>query len=196
MNVILEFFPGLREMENFHPLLVHFPIALMSCFLLLDAIAFIFKWRQGTKVANWFLWLGTLGALAAVSLGLQAALTVPHPDAVHEILDQHRNFGLNTTVLAVLLSIWRLFNQGNFSRLGHFVHLLAAVLMMLNMIRGADLGGLMVYRYGVAVQAAHIQSLGHAHGNVRHELREWIDHLLHSEHPHDHGRHSHNNFRY
>lgn len=188
MNLILEFFPGLREMDNFHPLIVHFPIALLSCFLLLDVIAFVFRSHPLAKVANWFLWLGTLGALAAAYIGLRAALTVPHPDAVHHILDHHRNFGLNTTAIAVLLSLWRIFNQGSFSRLGHFVHLLAALLMILNLVRGADLGGLMVYKYGVAVQAAHIGAAGHAHGDVRHELEEWVDDLLHGHH-HDHEHH-------
>ncbi len=191
MNLILEFFPGLREMDNFHPLVVHFPIAMLSGFLLLDAIGFLFKWRQLSRVANWFLWLGTLGAVMAVYAGLQASLTVPHPDAVHSILEQHRNFGLNTTILAVILSVWRLFNQSSFSRLGHFVHLLIAVLMMLNLLRGADLGGLMVYKYGVAVQAAGIEPSGHAHGDMGGELKEWVHHLLHGEHEHGHHHHHH-----
>ncbi len=193
MNLILEFFPGLREMDNFHPLIVHFPIALLSCFLLLDGIAFLFNAKRLSRVANWFLWLGTLGALAAVVAGLQASLTVAHPDGVHIILERHRNFGLNTTALAVILSIWRLFNQGNFSRLGHFVHLLIAVLMMMNLVRGADLGGLMVYKYGVAVQAAGIRASGHAHGDMRGEFQGWLHDLLHGQHEHDHTHgHDHN----
>ncbi len=186
MNLILEFFPGLREMDNLHPLIVHFPIALLSCFLLLDGIAFLFNSRRLSQVASWFLWLGTVGALAAVAAGIQASLTVAHPDAVHSLLERHRNFGLNTASLAVVLSVWRLVSRGGFSRLGHFVHLLIALLMMINLLRGADLGGLMVYKYGVAVEAAGIRASGHAHGDMRGELQGWLHDLLHGQHEHGH----------
>ncbi len=186
MNTIVEFFPGLREMENFHPLLVHFPIALLTCFLLLDFVGFITNRRVFVNTASWMLFLGTLGALATVTTGLDAALSVAHPDNVHEFLEKHRNYGFNVAGLALILSFWRLANRARFSRLGHAVHLLTAVLLVFNLFCGADLGGLMVYRYGVAVKAAQIKHSGHSHESVAGEFAEWWHHLIYGYHHHEH----------
>lgn len=195
MDFIVEFFPGLREMMNVHPLVVHFPIALLSCFFLLDVLAGLFRSRQLSFVAGWFLALGTLGAIAAAAMGLQAALTVPHPPEVHEIIDHHRYFALNTVVLAVILLLWRLLNRARFSLPGRVVYLLLAGFMVVNLLFAADYGGLMVYRYGVAVKAAKIQAAGHRHGDVGDELREWlhewIPHTHEPGHEHNHSHHEH-----
>lgn len=183
MDFIVEFFPGLREMANIHPLIVHFPIALLSCFLVLDLLASLVRSRQLSFVAGWFLALGTLGALAAAAAGLRAALTVPHPPQVHEILDHHRFFALNTVALAVLLLLWRLLNRARFSLPGRIVYLLLAGFMLINLTIAADYGGLMVYKYGVAVRAVPVEASGHRHGSVRDEIGEWLHDLV----PHTHG---------
>ena len=195
MDFIVESFPGLREMANIHPLIVHFPIALLSCFLLLDVMASLLRSRQLSIVAGWFLALGALGAIAAAAAGLQAALTVPHPPEVHEIIEHHRYFALNTVALAVILLLWRLLNRARFSLLGRIVYLLLAGFMMINLLFAADYGGLMVYRYGVAVKAAGIRSTGHRHGDAWDEVRKWLHELIpHTHEPghgHDHHHHAH-----
>ncbi len=195
MDFIVESFPGLREMANIHPLIVHFPIALLSCFLLLDVMASLLRSRQLSIVAGWFLALGALGAIAAAAAGLQAALTVPHPPEAHEIIEHHRYFALNTVALAVILLLWRLLNRARFSLPGRIVYLLLAGFMMINLLFAADYGGLMVYRYGVAVKAAGIRSTGHRHGDAWDEVREWLHELIpHTHEPghgHDHHHHAH-----
>lgn len=193
MTFILEFFPGLREMVNVHPLLVHFPIAFLSVFFLFDVLASLFRSRQLKTLAGWLLGLGTLGALIAAGAGLQAALTVTHPPQVHEILESHRYFGLNVAALAVILLVWRLLNRGRFSWLGRGIYLLLALFMLLNLARGADLGGLMVYKYGVAVQAVRVETSGHHHGDVWEELGEWLHEWIPHSHEtgHEHHHHDH-----
>jgi len=189
MDLIVEFFPGLGEMANFHPLVVHFPIAFLSAFFVLDLLAALLGSRQLNLVAGWLLGLGALGAAAAAALGLQAALTVAHPPEVHEILESHRYFALNTAALALILLLWRLLNRGRFSGFGRILFGLLTLFMLVNLLKAADLGGMMVYRYGVAVQAAEIGPSGHHHGSVREELREWLHDLIpHTHEPgHEHG---------
>ncbi len=61
-------FPGLRAMENIHPVVVHFPIVLLPLALLFQVLAL--RWgNNGQRIALWLLWLGTLGALAAATTG-------------------------------------------------------------------------------------------------------------------------------
>ncbi len=191
MDFIVEFFPGLREMVNYHPLFVHFPIAFLTVFFVIDLLAAVLRSRSLFVVANWLLGLGAVGALVAAAFGLQAALTVAHPPGVHEIMENHRYFALNATALAWLLLLWRLFNRGRFWRVGRIVHLLLAAFMVLNLTIAADYGGLMVYKYGVAVKAVPVEASGHRHGSVWDEIGEWLHDLVphtHGDgHEHDHG---------
>jgi len=56
----------------FHPRFVHFPIALLSTYVLLEIIGIIFKKDFFSKAAHLILFLGVLGALAAVLTGNRA----------------------------------------------------------------------------------------------------------------------------
>ena len=56
----------------FHPRFVHFPIALLSTYVLLEIIAAVFKKDFFSKAAHLVLFLGVLGALAAVLTGNRA----------------------------------------------------------------------------------------------------------------------------
>ena len=165
--------PGFSAMANVHPLLVHFPIALLSTFFLLGVLGTLFgrdAWRQA---AGYILYMGAIAALLTVAAGLQAAKTVPHDELVHHIMQRHQMFGYSVASLAVLLSLWRVLSR-EFPRAGgNFLFLGIAALMNLLLVLGADLGGMMVYKHGVAVSAvpAPVESAGH-------------------EHDHDHG-HSH-----
>jgi uncharacterized membrane protein len=56
----------------FHPRFVHFPIALLSTYILLETVGVIFKKDFFSKAAHLILFLGVLGALAAVLTGNMA----------------------------------------------------------------------------------------------------------------------------
>ncbi len=181
-EIFSEILPGLASIPNIHPLLVHFPIALLTLFFLVDLIGALSKNNDIRRTAGWFLYSGTLGALLAVAAGLQAASTVPHDFMVHEIMMRHRNFGITVASMSVLLSIWRFLAHGRFNTVSSILHLGLAAATCIVMTLGADLGGLMVFRYGVAVSAEAPsmtspppQDQGHDHGH---------------SHNHDHG-HSH-----
>ncbi len=186
--------PGFAGMDNIHPLLVHFPIAFLSAFFALDLVGTLAKKPQWRSVASWFLYLGTIAALFTVMAGLMAASTVAHGQDVHDIMERHKYFGISVLSLATVLSIWRMMS-GSLIRGGAngFFLILSALLYALMML-GADLGGLMVYQYGVAVKAAPVpeDSASHVHGhdNAKLENRESIDQVDKNanveDHKHDH----------
>lgn len=155
--------PGISNMDNIHPLLVHFPIAFLSAFFVLDLIGTLAKKPQCRNVAGWLLYLGTVAAVFTVTAGFIAAGSVAHGEDVHEIMERHEHFGVSVLTLASLLSIWRV-KSGGIIRGGanSFFLTLSALLCML-MLLGADLGGLMVYHYGVAVDAAKVPEGEHIH---------------------------------
>jgi uncharacterized membrane protein len=145
--------PGLANIENVHPLLVHFPIALLSVFFLLDLIACLAKKQHWRDAASYFLYFGAVGAIFTVIAGFQAAYSVIHSEVVHEIMERHEHFGIMVLVLSLILSVWRFRSKATITGGANHFFLILSGLMCGLMMLGADLGGLMVYNYGTAVHA-------------------------------------------
>ena len=178
-DILSSLLPGIAGMDNIHPLLVHFPIAFLSVFFVLDVIATLAKKPQWRAVAGWFLYVGTIAAVFTVIAGFMAADSVVHGGNVHEIMESHEHFGLSVLSLSIALSAWRIKSGGLIRGGANSLFLLLAAMLCVLMLLGADLGGLMVYQYGVAVKAVPVIEGGHDH-----------DHADVPEHEHEHN-HSH-----
>lgn len=169
-QIFAELMPGIAAMENFHPLFVHFPIALLSLFFVLDALGTLTRNMLIRDVASWFLYFGTLFAGIAVAFGLHAADTVAHGDDVHMIMEHHEHLGISVLSLAIVLSGWRFFARDGISGSWNTLHLSMAAVLATMLAFTADLGGLMVYGYGVAVApvtaANQDAAMAHQHGGV------------------------------
>lgn len=153
-DIFTQIMPGISAMDNIHPLLVHFPIALLISFFLLDFIGSILKKANMRDVAGYLLYLGTFSALCAVIAGFIAADSVAHGGNVHAIMERHKTFGLSVLSLATLLSTWRLLARGKIKGEINIFYLFLSAILSILISLGADLGGLMVYKYGVSVEAA------------------------------------------
>lgn len=166
--------PGISNMDNIHPLLVHFPIAFLSTFFVLDVVGTLFKKQHWRNIAGWLLYLGTLAAVFTVTAGFIAAGSVPHGEDVHAIMERHEHLGISVLSLAAFLSVWRMGSGGVIRGGANSFFLILAALLCGLMTLGADLGGLMVYKYGVAVKSLQVPAADfheHDHGH---------------EHSHDH----------
>lgn len=164
--------PGLANMDNIHPLLVHFPIAFLSAFFVLDLVGTLAKKPQCRNVAGWLLYLGTVAAVFTVTAGFIAAGSVAHGEEVHPIMERHEHFGVSVLSLAAVLSAWRLKCGGVVQGAANSFFLVLAALLCTLMMLGADLGGLMVYKYGVAVKSLQIEVPAadvHVHEHHHHE---------------------------
>ena len=168
--------PGIASMANIHPMLVHFPIAFLNAFLLMELLAFALKRDDLKVVATWMLVLGTLGAAAAVTAGLWAASTVGHgSEEVHAIMKRHGDYGIAVLALALTLTTLRALYRWKLPRKLQLISLLLALVMVGTMAFGVDLGGLMVYKHGVAV-AAVPQPEGHEHSGAGHAQEPAVMH--------------------
>jgi uncharacterized membrane protein len=167
-DILAKVFPGIAGMANIHPMIVHFPIALFNVFFLMELLGFLLKKEKLRGAASWMLYLGTLGAAAAVAAGIRAVSTLPHTEEAHATMQAHRTLGIVVLALAILLSVWRLLAKERFSLKAQMIHLAVAFVMAGVMAFGADMGGLMVYKYGVAVAAVD-QPEGHDHSGGGHE---------------------------
>jgi uncharacterized membrane protein len=166
-DIFSSFVPGIAAMENSHPLLVHFPIAFLTSFVLIDLTASLAKKPHWREFAANLLYFGTLMALFTVIAGFVAANSVAHGDNVHAIMERHEGFGVAVLCLATLLSGWRLKSGSQITGEANILYLLLSAVLGLCLVLGADLGGLMVYQYGVAVKAVP-QSVSGAHIGHQH----------------------------
>jgi len=165
--------PGIAAMQNIHPLLVHFPIAFLSGFFALDLIGSLAKKPNWRRVASGLLYLGAVASIFTATAGFIAANSVPHGGNVHQIMENHEHFGIAVVIFALSLAGWRALKGGVIEGAANTLFLILASIMCGIMVLGADLGGLMVYRYGVAVSAVPVSAEDLMH---HHEGEEAHDH--------------------
>jgi uncharacterized membrane protein len=159
--------------------LVHFPIAFLSAFFAIDFISSLAKKNHWRSIAGCLLYLGTIAAAFTVIAGFNAADSVAHGQAVHDIMENHEHFGVVVLSLTILLSIWRLMSHGLIQGGANVFFLIMSAILVVIMILGADLGGLMVYHHGVAVDAVTtpVEALSHDHQQTpEHEHNHVHDH--------------------
>ncbi len=148
---------------NIHPLVVHFPLALLVVAVAFDLLAFALRrWTWLRPAAVGLYVLGGVGAVLAYVTGLQAADGLRIPAEVEPFLTEHADLGWWTmaffgTYAAVRLGAAayektreRAAVQGVLCAIG-----LAGLFLLWE--TGAH-GGQMVYRYGVGVAAAETRA--------------------------------------
>ncbi len=155
---------------NWHPIFVHFTIALLCTSLLFMLLKWIYpkppyveQWRA---VARWTLWLGGAITLVTVFTGWLAFNSVAHDDVSHRAMLEHRNWALTTFVLIETLTVWSIIRCLRRQHLGY--GFLALMILTVGMVGStAWHGAELVYRHGLGVMS--LPDTGqHAHGDHAH----------------------------
>lgn len=129
----------LKYVGKLHVLVIHFPIA----FLLGACLAQWWFMAKGTgeRTALVMLWFGTLGAIAAASLGWAFAYDSAYFGDSEELLFWHRWLGTSTATVALLVLLFR----KKLGKKGLAIGLTAATLLVGiaahyggSLVRGAD----------------------------------------------------------
>ncbi len=167
---------------NFHPIFVHFTVALLSISTGIFVVLQLFQNRlsdhlrqQLTSVAYWNLWLGAGITIITVVAGFQAYNTVVHDGPSHAAMTDHRNWAVVTAALFLAVAIWSMIRFLAGEKLGGlFVTLL--LIAQLALLSTAWRGGELVYRYGLGVMSlpqsegeGHAHSHSHGEGDGGHE---------------------------
>lgn len=140
-------FGGLAAVQNIHPLVVHYPVALLTISALLYAVAWVSRRESLAWAAFWMLALGTLGAAVAVWTGLRAGASVMVAQSVREhILMHHKQVMIAVLVLSAALSAWAIIARPMPQR-GRAAFIVLMIAMALLTATGADYGAWMVYGY-------------------------------------------------
>ena len=156
---------------NWHPILVHFTVALLSLSVILfAAITFLTGTlrEQWSIVARWSLWFGAGITLLTAVAGLYAYNTVAHDTPSHEAMTEHRNWAISIVILFPLLAGWVAWavRSGKEPGKGFLALMLLGGVLLLST---AWHGGEAVYRYGLGVMSLpNVDSHQHAGGGDGH----------------------------
>jgi uncharacterized membrane protein len=140
-------YPGAQHLQNIHPLIVHFPIALLFAAALIYWLGFLAGRQSWQWSGLWTLVLGAIGAAAAVVSGLYAAPGVMlAPSVKAALLTDHKRIMIAVLILSAALALWAIAARPMPVR-GRGVFLAMLVLVAALIAKGADYGGRMVYDY-------------------------------------------------
>jgi uncharacterized membrane protein len=92
----------LQRIGRFHPLVVHFPIALLIASAVAEALGALRGRTSYSQTARFCLTFGTFGAVVAAALGWALAYGHGYPKDLVQPLFLHRWIGTSTAALAVL----------------------------------------------------------------------------------------------
>lgn len=177
---------------NWHPLLVHFTIALLMVAVGLFLLASIFKshkWHdQWLNAAHWNLWLGSGFAVLTALAGWYAYNTVAHDTPSHAAMTEHRNWAIATLVVIIIITIWSI-TRYRARKLPNAPFLAVAVVVGALLMTTGWHGAEAVYRYGLGVMSLpQVEGEGHAHEHADGEGHDEMATDMHDEtdgHGHD-----------
>jgi uncharacterized membrane protein len=152
----------MSPLPGWHPLVVHFPIALVLSSTALLLAARLLRSESlaasAATVGTWNLCLGTAAALFALATGLSAVLDLDVSTAARQAISLHLKWAMLTTLLLVLLAVWRGAGSASRSRPSWiFLILLIAASAALSFT--GYRGSKNVYEYGVGVKKIAAQSV-------------------------------------
>lgn len=153
---------------NWHPVLVHFTVALLIVAPLLFFASTWLPTESPAKLrllaaARWNLLLGFIISLGTVAAGWYAANTVAHDEAAHAAMLMHRNLALITVVAYAPFVLWTL-TRGHGPRSHGLLFAVLLLLPMASLTLTAWRGGELVYVHGLGVQSLPDRGGEHHHG--------------------------------
>lgn len=159
-----------QVIPNFHPIVVHFPIALTIIAFLLSIAAYV---RRGHPISaqlaaagHFTLWLAAIGAATAVLFGWLAFNSVNHDDAGHAAMLLHRAWAVPTAIGLILLASWDAWKYRVNEMISVPMLFLLFLLSQAIAVTGW-LGGEVVYRHGIGVLSIPSSAgAGHGHHGV------------------------------
>lgn len=141
---------------NWHPVVVHFTVALISISALLYFFGYFLKEHKlGEELlitARWCLWLGIIMAITTVIAGFLAYYSVAHDTPSHEAMTVHRNWAIATLIVIVLIACWSLWLHAE-NRAVPFIFVIGMLIAFSLVSITAWYGAELVYRHGIGVMS-------------------------------------------
>lgn len=149
----------------FHPMIVHFPIALLITSVLFELLGRALHKDSLRESALWLLGLGLGSGVAAYLSGKQAEEAAEHAGIPETLVETHETLALITLIIFGILFLFRYLQRNNLSDQVLGIYLLIAVIGIGTLGAASHDGGKLVYGHGAGVQLEHLRPLEQDHDN-------------------------------
>lgn len=161
---------------NWHPVFVHFTVALWSLaalfYLSMPLVKSPSLHAQWAILARWNLWLGSVFAIVTAVFGLLAFNSVAHDTPSHAAMSEHRNWAVSTLALFLALTGWSVWHYRRNVASAPVPFITAMLLALALLLTTAWHGAEVVYRYGIGVKSLpkadtnEASGAGHEHDSM------------------------------
>jgi len=142
------------DLTHLHPMIVHFPIALLIVGFLFDIAGSITKRESFTQTAFYLIILGALGVIAAFITGDQAGSGITEEGALKQALENHEDAATITIWIVSIAAAFRiaLVLLKKFKGVLKMVSLALFLIAVMSIARTGYYGGELVYKHAAGVQ--------------------------------------------
>ncbi|NDD26721.1 MAG: hypothetical protein EB084_00435 [Proteobacteria bacterium] len=148
-----------RLLGGAHPLLVHFPIALLPMATLIDLLGW---WRRSERLAwcgYWLTLLGTVGGVCTFVCGILAELFAARSGVPQHMIEVHEWLATFAVWTFIAVAVARILMGVTLHRRSAPIYLLAAIAGCALLVMAAHRGGQVTYAYGANVTGVQLQRL-------------------------------------
>jgi uncharacterized membrane protein len=142
---------GIRQVQNTHPIFVHFAIALAPLALLFYSAAILGNRSEYRAAARLTLILALVSILVAMVTGYKATSDMGPDPAIQRLLGPHARFGVAIVAVGLAATLWSLATREGIPR-APYLFLGLLTLETLLVIQNADIGARMVLVHGAGVE--------------------------------------------
>ena len=139
---------------DFHPFIVHFPVALLTVGFFCDAAGVLLRRDHLLRTGYLLLVLGAVSAIAAALTGNAAEDNAARVPGIAAALEQHESISTAATWLAIGLALFRthLTVRRKFAGNLRFAYLVVAAATAVLIAVSGYTGGRMSYEYGPGIR--------------------------------------------
>ena len=137
-----------------HPMLVHFPIALLFVSVLFDLASTALRRESLREGALWLLGLGLLGGIAAAIAGGLAEHAAEKAGVAEALIETHETLAFVTIGIMAILFLYRLLFRNRFGMKALAAYLVVAAIGLVAISATGYTGGDLVYEHGAGMNTA------------------------------------------
>ncbi len=142
------------DTTHIHPMIIHFPIALLIIGFMFDLFGVLVKKEFFSKTGFYLLILGTLGVVAAYISGNIAGEGIAEAGSLKQAIETHEDAAALTLWLMVITSVVRigLVMLKKFKGAFQLIYLILFLAGVLSIARTGFYGGELVFKHAAGIQ--------------------------------------------
>ncbi|MCS7230114.1 MAG: DUF2231 domain-containing protein [Candidatus Kryptonium sp.] len=136
-----------------HPIFVHFPIALLTSYILFDILWMIFQKDWLKNSALLILFLGLISVVPSLLSGEAAAENFEEVSQLKDLIESHETFAKLTGITFLIAMILKvvLIRTGKFNFKTNLIVFAISLIGLFFLIQTGIKGGELVYKHGVGI---------------------------------------------